>query len=165
MQRVSGLCVDKVFISVHPNSGDDMKNNLELLTSMVKTTRMGQTGIRAVLKTELEPELQAALRQQLRDYDELEKEAITLAYNRGWKLRDTDTPLRYMIEKMTWMKLGKKNRTSRVADMLIQGNTQGMISTLRDIHGYQGADTQIRDLCQKLLYCEIENIRQMKPFL
>lgn len=142
-----------------------MKNNLDLLTAMVKTTRMGQTGIRAVLKVELEPELHTALKQQLRDYDELEKEAMTLAKNRGWKLRDPDTPLRHMIEKMTRLKLRKKNRTSKIADMLIQGNTQGMICTLRNIHNYHGSDTQIRDLSQKLLYCEIENIRQMKPFL
>lgn len=142
-----------------------MINNYTILCSMLETTRMGQTGLRAVLKKELSLELQDALQRQLREYDLIEGEIRQLAENRDWKLKDRKRPLRAMIEHMTWVKLRKKDRDTIVADMLIQGNTQGMVKTLRDIHRYEGSDTQVTDLSQKLLYCEIENIREMKPFL
>lgn len=132
---------------------------------MVKTTRMGQTGIRAVLKSAMEPELRLALQEQLHAYDALEHRALSLAESRSWKVKDRDSPLRQMIEHMTFLKLGKKNRTTKIADMLIQGNTQGMIASLRDLHGYMGKDQEIRVLCQSLVDCEIENIRQMQSFL
>ena len=46
-----------------------MKTSQELLSSILKTTQMGQTGIRSVLDTTLEPELRRALTQQLKEYD------------------------------------------------------------------------------------------------
>lgn len=132
---------------------------------MVKTTRMGQTGIRAVLKCHPDPAMEEALRQQLKDYDMLEDEAKALAASRGWRLKKPHSMLQDMIERMTWMKLQRYNRRSRIADMIIQGNTQGMIHSLRDLHSYEGEDQEVRKLNQKLVYCEIENIRQMKPYL
>ena len=142
-----------------------MKNNKQMLDSMVKTTRMGQTGIRAVLRCRPEPPLEQALKQQLHSYDDLEDEAQTLADHRGWTLKKPDSMAQRMIEHMTWMKIPKRNRTSKMADMMIQGNTQGMISSLRDMHSYCGADRQIIALNEKLVSCEIDNIQQMKPFL
>ena len=142
-----------------------MINNKQVLDSMVETTRMGQTGIRAVLRCHLEPAMEQALRQQLQEYDLLEDEAQALADSRGWTLKRPHSMLQHMIEKMTWMKLGKNNRQSKIADMMIQGNTQGMIHSLRDLHSYKGDDQRVRDLNQKLVYCEIENIRQMKSYL
>ena len=142
-----------------------MINNKQVLDSMVKTTRMGQTGIRAVLKCHPEPAMEAALRQQLKEYDQLEDEAKALAQSRGWTLKRPHSMLQRMVEKMTWMKLRRCSRQSRIADMMIQGNTQGMIHSLRDLHSYEGKDQPVRDLNQKLVYCEIENIRQMKPYL
>ena len=132
---------------------------------MVRTTRMGQTGIRAILRHPLEPELKLELRQQLRAYDSLEEEAKALAAERNWHLKKSNTMLERMIEHMTWMKLGKKDRISNIADMMIQGNTQGMISSLRDNHRLAEKDQKLQKLNEKLIALETENIRQMKPFL
>ena len=54
---------------------------------------------------------------------------------------------------------------SRIADLLIQGNTKGMIQGLRNLHRFSGQDHQIRILSQKLLDCETAHIRQMQAFL
>ena len=132
---------------------------------MIKTTRMGQTGIRAVLDCDLEPELRLALQNQLRGYDAVEDQAQKLAEARHLKMKNTDSALEHMIEKMTRMKLGRKNRTTRAADMLIQGNTQGLISSLRDLHNYRGKDSQLMQLNHSLILLEEENIDQMKAFL
>ena len=142
-----------------------MINNQELLSSMVRTTRMGQTGLRAVLGCSMKPQLKAILRDQLRVYDSLEDQARTLAEERGWKLQKKHSALEHMIEHMTRLKVGKREHSDKIAGMVLQGNTQGMISSIRDMHRYGGKDLQVSALNEKLICHEVENIRQMKPFL
>ena len=66
---------------------------------------------------------------------------------------------------MTRMKLNVRNTDSRIADILIQGNTKGMIQGFKNLHQFDGQDHQIRILSQKLLDCETAHIRQMQAFL
>ena len=46
-----------------------MKNSKEVLSSLLKTTQMGQLGIRSVLDVSMKPELHSAITSQLREYD------------------------------------------------------------------------------------------------
>lgn len=142
-----------------------MLNNKEILTSIVKSAQMGQAGIRSVLKAGMEPELRKALKDQLREYRAIESEAHSTAAMRGWELKELDPALLFMVENMSRLKLGTRGSQSKIADMMIQGSTQGMIQGLRDIHQYKGSDSQVRILSQKLLDCEAANIRQMQSYL
>ena len=142
-----------------------MKDNKAILTSILKTSQMGQVGIRSVLETSMRPGLRKALESQLREYGDIESQASAIASQRGWELKDLDPALRFMADRMTRLKLVRKNSDSRIADMMIQGNTQGMIKGLRDIHQFCGSDCQINTLSQKLLDCETANIRQMQGYL
>ena len=142
-----------------------MKDNRKILTSILKTTQMGQVGIRSVLESSMEPKLRTALESQLHEYDSIENEAYAIASQRGWELPALDPAAKFLASRMTRLKLIKKSTGSRIADMMIQGNTQGMVKSLRDIHQFSGADVQINALSQKLLDCETANIRQMKGYL
>jgi len=142
-----------------------MKTNKELLSSILKTTQMGQVGIRSVLDTSMRPGLRKALQSQLHEYDSIETEAHSIATQRGWELKELDPAVRMMSDMMTRMKLGGRNSDSKIADMMIQGNTKGMIKGLKNLHQFDGEDEQIQILTQKLLDCENANIRQMQTFL
>lgn len=142
-----------------------MKNSKEVLSSLLKTTQMGQIGIRSVLDTSMRPSLRKALESQLREYDSIETEAHTIASQRGWELRELDPAVRFMTDRMTRFKLTGKNTDSKIADMMIQGNTKGMIKGLKNIHQFTAKDEGVRILSQKLLDCEAANIRQMYGFL
>ncbi|MBQ8834658.1 MAG: hypothetical protein IJ001_07025 [Oscillospiraceae bacterium] len=142
-----------------------MKNSKEILSSLLKTTQMGQIGIRSVLDTSMRPGLRKALESQLHEYDSIESEAHAIATQRGWELPELDPTVRFMTDMMTRMKLTRGNSDSRIADMMIQGNTKGMIKGLKNIHQYPEQDQQISILSQKLLDCETANIRQMQGFL
>lgn len=142
-----------------------MKNSKEILTSLLKTTQMGQVGIRSVLDTSMRPGLRKALESQLREYDSIETEAHSIASQRGWELRELDPAVRMMSDMMTRMKLRGKNTDSKIADMMIQGNTRGMIKSLKNIHQFADTDNQVSTLSQKLLDCETANIRQMQGYL
>ena len=142
-----------------------MKTNKEVLSSILKTTQMGQVGIRSVLDTSMRPGLRKALQSQLHEYDSIETEAHAIATQRGWELRELDPAVRMMSDMMTRMKLGGRNSDSKIADMMIQGNTKGMVKGIKNLHQFDGEDEQIQILSQKLLDCENANIRQMQTFL
>ena len=142
-----------------------MKNGKEILSSLLKTTQMGQLGIRSCLSASMRPGLRKALESQLREYDNIESEAHAIASQRGWEVEELDPALRFMTDAMTRMKLSRGNCDSRIADMMIQGNTKGMIKGLKNLHQFPQPDEKIRTLSQKLLDCETANIRQMQSFL
>jgi len=142
-----------------------MKNSKEVLSSILKTTQMGQIGIRSVLDTRMAPNLREALSDQLREYDTIESEAHSLASQRGWELPELDPAIRFMADMMTRMRLHHGNSESTIAAMMIQGNTRGMIKGLKNIHQFPDSDDRICQLSQKLIDCETANIRQMQPFL
>ena len=142
-----------------------MKNSQQILSSVLKTTQMGQIGIRSVLDTRMRPGLRRALEQQLREYDQIETEAHTLAAQRGWERKDLDPAVRMMSNMVTRMKLSAGGTESKIADMMIQGNTKGMIKGLRNMHQFPREDSRITALSQKLLDTETANIRQMQAFL
>ena len=83
-----------------------MKNSREILTSVLKTTQMGQIGIRSVLDTSMRPGLRKALESQLREYDSIETEAHSIATQRGWDMDELDPSVRVWSNLMTRMKLG-----------------------------------------------------------
>ena len=142
-----------------------MKNGKEILSSLLKTTQMGQLGIRSCLSSSMRPGLRKALESQLREYDAIESEAHAIASQRGWEGEELDPALRFMTDAMTRIKLNRGNCDSRIADMMIQGNTKGMIKGLRNLHQFPQPDEKLRTLSQKLLDCETANIRQMQSFL
>ena len=143
----------------------NMKNSKEILSSLLKTTQMGQIGIRSVLDNSMRPGLRKALESQLREYDSIETEAHSIATQRGWEVEELDPAVRYMTNMMTKMKLSGRNTDSKIAGKMIQGNTRGMIKGLKNIHQFAGQDEQINILSQKLLDCENANIRQMQGYL
>ena len=142
-----------------------MKNSREILTSVLKTTQMGQIGIRSVLDTSMRPGLRKALESQLREYDSIETEAHSIATQRGWDMDELDPSVRLWSNLMTRMKLNGRNTDSKIADMMIQGNTKGMIKSLKLMHRLPREDSQISALSQKLLDTENANLRQMQAFL
>lgn len=142
-----------------------MKNSQDLLSSILKTTQMGQVGIRTVLGGTMRPTLRKALESQLQEYDAIETEAHTIAAERGWDLEELAPGVRFMSGIMARAKLTYGNTDSKIAGMMIQGNTRGLIKGLKNEHQLISSDATVSALSQKLLDCESANIRQMQGFL
>ena len=142
-----------------------MKNNQELLSSILKTTQMGQVGIRSVLDKAENGDLQKALEAQLKEYDAIETQAHALASQRGWKLPELPKSTRLMSDMMARMQLSCNGSDSKIADMMIIGNTRGMVKSLKNMHHWSEYDSHINGLSQKLIDTEAANIRQMEAFL
>lgn len=142
-----------------------MKDNKDLLGSIIKTTQMGQIGIRSVLNAPLQTNLKQTLQNQLKEYDSIEREALELASIRGWSPEQLDPMVKHMTNMMSRMRLSYGNTNSKAAAMMIQGNTRGLIKGYKNLNKIMPSDERIAVLGQKLLDCEKANIRQMQGFL
>lgn len=142
-----------------------MKDSHKILNSLLSTVQMGQVGIRAVIKKAVRTDLQRALQSQLKEYDSYETQAFNIAAARGWKLKEVDPAVRKMADMISRTKLAFGAQDSKIAAMMIQGNTRGIIMGMKDLHQTQHVDKQVLDLSQRMLDTEETNIKQMQEFL
>lgn len=142
-----------------------MKNSKELLTSVLHTVQMGQTGIRAVSDNAVRAGLRQELDRQLKEYDNIEKDALRLAEARGWDLGNVNPIVRQMSKLMSQVRLLGGEVDSKIAGMLIQGNTRGVILGVKNLNRYDQRDSQISHLAQQLLDKENINIQKTQPYL
>ena len=142
-----------------------MKQNQQVLSTLLKTIQMGQVDIRSVLDTTMRSSLRNTLKDQLQEYDSIETEAYTIALQRGWDLSELDPGRRFLRDRMTRMKLNGPNTDSRIADILIQRNTRGMILGLKNLRKAANIQPQVQALAQKIINRENMNIQKSQPFL
>ena len=142
-----------------------MKTSKELLSSILKTAQMGQVGIKSVIEYAQGNELKEALRSQLKEYDMIEEEATQIADQRGWDIQQLNPAAKIMSQSYSKANLIVGNTDSRIAAMMINGNTKGMIKSIKNQHHSSNTDQHINKLGEKLLSFENANIRQMQEYL
>ena len=142
-----------------------MKAGIEILEEVLKTTQLSEVCIRCALDSSMRPNLRTVLERQLHELDSIETEALSIAAQRGWDLIGTDPAICFFTDRMIRLRLTGRNTDSRIAELMIQRNTKGMISGLKHLHQFSEEDAPIRILSQKLLDCETANIRHMHSFL
>ena len=142
-----------------------MKNNKDILGSVLKTAQMGQTGIRSVIKQNPGPKLENALQEQLSEYNAIEQEAYDIAQSRGWKLKELSKTSKIMSDMMSRSILMYDHNDSRMAAMMIQGNTRGIIKGFKNLNQFPPSDQRVSNLAHKLIDFEEANNRQLQGFL
>ena len=126
---------------------------------------MGQTGIRCIMDNAVKTDLKAELKDQLHEYDMLEKETLQVAQNMGLELKNLHPALETMSNMMSKMQLIGGDTDSKIAGMLIQGNTRGMILGLKNLRKAANIQPQVQALAQKIINRENMNIQKSQPFL
>lgn len=142
-----------------------MKTNKEILDSIIKTVQMGQCGIRCVQDKASGSKLRQVLHDQMQEYDSIERQAYALATKNGWLMEPLDSGVERMSSMMARMQLIGNHTDSKIAKMLVQGNTRGMIKGYKNLHHCVKLDPSVDEIAQKLLYREKENIRQACEYL
>lgn len=132
---------------------------------MIQTVQMGRSGINAVKPMAVRTTMHQALVCQEKEYASIEQEAKKLAGQRGYQLKDVSSMITGMSAMSARSRLMWGDRDSKIAGMMIQGNTRGMIQSLKNMRRCSSPDPAVAELAQKLLDTEIANIRQMEDFL
>ena len=67
-----------------------------------------------------------------------------------------------------WMSKGQlamDDSRGKIAEMMIQGTTMGIVKTIRHLNDYQGDDGDARRLGERLLDTQEQNVERMKAYL
>ncbi len=136
-----------------------------MLTSLLHTVQMGQAGIQSVRDQAVRPALKVELQHQLEQYDAMESKVKQLAEQNDWTISDIPKSVIKMSDWMGKMRLIGGERDSKIAGMLIQGNTRGMILGMKNLRKGKSVDPQVRALAEKLIAEERMSIEKTEQFL
>ena len=142
-----------------------MINSQRVLNDIIKTSQMGINGINVVMDKTRQPALRQALKVQRREYSDIEQQAKLLAQRKGYKIDQIKPITRRMGAMMSKTQLMVGETDSKIAGMMIQGNTRGMILSLKNMRRCNKPDSQVAELAQKLLETEKNNIDSMEGFV
>lgn len=142
-----------------------MINSQRVLNDVIKTSQMGISGINVVMPQTRQPALRQALKVQRREYSDIEQQAKLLAQQKGYRIDQLKPITRRMSAVISRGQLLVGEPDSKIAGMMIQGNTRGMILGLKNMRRCNQPDGQVAQIAQKLLETEKNNIVSMEGFL
>lgn len=162
---VRPFCIPASFSGHTDSEVNHMLNNTDLLNHIRQTTEMGRDGIDMVMEYAEYKPFRDALQDQKAEYSRLYRAADTMLRLRGGEPQELSAIAKLSSELSSSMKTMRDHSTSKIAEMMIQGNTRGMTKSLQCLDQYSGEDKEVKALAEKLLRTEEANIEQMKPFL
>lgn len=162
---VRPFCIPASFSGHTDSEVNYMLSNTDLLNHIRQTTEMGRDGIDMVMEYAEYKPFRDALQDQKAEYSRLYRAADTMLRLRGGEPQELSAIAKLSSELSSSMKTMRDHSTSKIAEMMIQGNTRGMTKSLQCLDQYSGEDKEVKALAEKLLRTEEANIEQMKPFL
>lgn len=142
-----------------------MINNVEMLNYIRQNVEMGIHGITHILDKVSDDRLKTALEDQRREYGKIYGAADKAIRQLGHQPVHVDKIAKIGSDMSTVFKTMADGSDSKIAEMMIQGNTMGAIKIMRKLGSYDGDSRDIHNLANKLLDTEQSNIDQMKQFL
>ena len=143
-----------------------MTNDVDMLNSIRKATEMGIHGIRTVMEETTDLRLCHELQSQMTEYEKIYDEADNLLKDRGGKEEKVGTMAKLGSSMSAKMKIRMaKNPSAKVAELMLQGNTKGMIKSIHNNRTMGIIDPKVSSLSHRLLQTEQANIDNLKAFL
>ncbi len=136
----------------------------ELLQYIYKTADMGCEGIDAVEKHAEKKLLQELLRERSQ-YENIRTDAENMIRQGGEEPSGSGVMAKMSADVMTAGQLMMDDSRSKIAEMMIQGTTMGIVKTIRHLKDYEGDDEEARGLGERLLRVQEENVEKMKAYL
>lgn len=143
-----------------------MGNDVNMLNAIRKATEMGCIGIDAVMDETEDRAVRGALRAQYKEYEEIYEEAGELLQRHGGKVGTIHPLARYGNTMASRLRVrASADPTAKIAEMMVQGNTRGMLKSMHNIRTMGMLEPRVSTLSRRLLQTEQANIDQMKQFL
>lgn len=140
-------------------------DNQEFLNKIYQNAQMGSNSITYVSEKTTDKNLLTQLQIQLQEYNEIASEAAN-ALLESDNIPKEKSPLSQVgLWSGVQMNTLVDKSSSHIAEMMMQGNSMGVIDMAKAIRKYKNADEKTIALGEKLIKTEEENFQRMKPFL
>ncbi len=142
-----------------------MDGNEELLNYIHQNSEMGIGTIEHLLVINTDDEFRKTLDSQMDEYKAINIKAAEMLHDSKKEAKDVSAMSKISSNMMIDMKTLTDKSASHISEMLIQGNTMGIIQMTKRLKEYGNADKNILDLANRLLAFEHRNIEECKKFL
>jgi len=142
-----------------------MNGNAELLNFIYQNSQMGVHTIEQLINIVEDQDFLKHLESQYNEYKEIHKVAQKALNENGFDEKGIGALDKIKTYLMINMQTLANKTPAHVSEMLIIGSNMGVINAVKNIKKYQGAQSDIIALMDKLLKFEENNIQQLKAFL
>ena len=143
-----------------------MNQNAELLNFIYQNSQMGVSTISQLLKiAKDDAAFKSQLQTQFEEYNEVHEEAKQKLNANGYDEKGITALEKLKTYLMINMQTLTDKSSSHIAEMLIIGSNMGVLDAVKNLKKYPAAEIDIRELMQKLLKIEENNVQQLKKFL
>lgn len=145
-----------------------MQENKELLKYLYQTTSMGVNSTTYLLEAlqNKDNKIKKAIEDELKEYESLQKRVK----EKLKEFKQEESEISLMKNMMSYMGINmeviKDNSDAKMADMLIQGLTMGVLEAEKNIKSYEKeADKDIVKIAKDLVKFQENSIEKLKKFL
>lgn len=142
-----------------------MNGNAEMLNFIYQNSQMGVRTIEQLLEIAEDEEFRKHLKAQYEEYEAIHNQAAELLNQHGFDEKGISALEKLRTYLMINMQTLTDKSSSHIAEMLIIGSNMGIIDAIKNLKRYQDVEPQIRDLMERLLKFEEDNVQQLKKFL
>ena len=142
-----------------------MNGNTELLNFVYQNAQMGTVTINQLMDIVKEDEFKRHLEAQLKGYQSMERDALALLEENGCDEKGLTAFEKIRTYLMIDMQTLTDKSASHVAEMMMIGSNMGVINAVKNLKKYKNGEKKIRDLMERLLRFEEDNVQQLKKFL
>lgn len=142
-----------------------MNGNAELLNFVYQNSQMGVDTIKQLIGITEDEEFKRHLESQFNEYKEIHSTAKSMLNNNGYDEKGISAFDKIKTYLMINMQTLKDKTPSHISEMLIIGSNMGVVNAVKNLKKYKEAENDIKNLMEKLLKFEENNIQQLKAFL
>lgn len=142
-----------------------MYDDAEMLGCLCQDADMGRSAAQHVLTLIHNHALAATVQEQLEDYNHAYESAAQILLESGQTPPKPKSVAKAMTTVSTDMQNMMDPSSSKIAQMMIQGNTMGITTITKQLHQYEEGREEIVDLARKQVEMEQRNIEDLKKFL
>ena len=113
----------------------------------------------------MEKKLLQELKRERNEYESIRSDADQMIRKGGDEPEGTGMMAKFSADMMTAGQMMMDDSRSKIAEMMIQGTTMGIVKTIRHLKDYEGQDEKARQLGERLLNIQEENVEKMKAYL
>ena len=140
--------------------------NLELLNYIYQNASMGFETIEYILDSDIDEDIVDELKREKKTYERIGKDAQALLFAKGGEEKDNTVMQKvetYFAVKMSTL---KDDKSTHIAEMMIQGNNMGIIDITKNLTKYEGKiDKDVEGLANSLLQFQENSVQALKEYL
>jgi len=142
-----------------------MNGNAELLNFVYQNSQMGVETIKQLIGIVEDNDFKKHLESQFNEYKEIHIAAKKALNENGYDEKGIGALDKIKTYLMINIQTLADKSPSHIAEMLIIGSNMGIINAIKNLKKYNKAEPGIKNLMERLLKFEENNVQQLKEFL